>query len=57
MGSEMCIRDRYNGVMSKKIDDFKSAFDERDYRFRRLEVLIYGLYAWIIFLLIVSGIY
>jgi len=35
--------------MNKKIDDFKSAFDERDYRFRRLELLIYGIYALLMF--------
>jgi hypothetical protein len=27
--------------MNKKLEE---AFDERDYRFRRLELLIYGLY-------------
>jgi len=34
--------------MTKKIDKL---FDERDYRFRRLELLIYGLYAIMIFFL------
>lgn len=52
----------YNGVMNKKLDDFKSAFDERDYRFKRIELLIYGLYAVLFFLgilpyLIVSALF